>query len=186
MGITRRDFLKVAGAGAAGAAAATTGASASGDKTQAMRTQFANVHTTVCPYCSVGCGLVVESRGGVVINIEGDNDHPINRGTLCPKGASISQLQDNPKRVTKPYYRAKGASEWEEVSWEWAVDQIAERVVDTRTRTFETTNAAGHTVNRTQGIAHVGSAALDNEEAYLLQKFMRGLGLVYVEHQARL
>jgi formate dehydrogenase major subunit len=183
MGVSRRDFLKVAGAGVA---AAASGTNARADKTQSLRTQFASVKTTICPYCSVGCGLVVESRGGEVINVEGDNAHPINRGTLCPKGASISQLHDNPKRVTKPYYRAKGAREWKEVTWEWAIDQIAERVVETRTRTFETTNAAGQTVNRTQAIAHVGSAALDNEEAYLLQKFMRGLGLVYVEHQARL
>ena len=185
MSVTRRDFLRITGGGLVGSGLGT-GLAANDARAASFKLETATKTATICPYCSVGCGLVVESRGGEVINIEGDNAHPINRGTLCPKGASISQLHDNPKRVTKPYYRAKGGREWKEVSWEWAVDQIAERVVETRTRTFETTNAAGQRVNRTQGIAHVGSAALDNEEAYLLQKFMRGLGLVYVEHQARL
>ncbi len=183
MGISRRDFFRVTGAGAAAAAADIRGRDA---QAAHLRTLGARRTPTICPYCSVGCGLVVETKNGEVVNIEGDPEHPINRGRLCPKGGSILQLRHNPKRVTKPLYRAKGASEWEEVSWDWAIREIGDRVKRTRDETFEATNADGQVVNRTLGMAHVGSAALDNEEAYLLQKLMRGLGLVYVEHQARL
>ncbi len=183
MGVSRRDFLKISGAGVA---SATVGLSAKEARAEALRTEHSRVTSTICPYCSVGCGMLVETKGGEVVNIEGDPNHPINRGTLCPKGASIIQLRNNPKRLTKPLYRGKGAKEWKEVSWDWAIDQIAEKVKKTRDETFESKNAKGQLVNRTMGIASVGSAALDNEETYLIQKFMRGLGLVYIEHQARL
>lgn len=183
MGISRRDFFRVTGAGAAAAAAGLRPGEA---RASTPRTLEARRTPTICPYCSVGCGLVVETKNGEVVNIEGDPEHPINRGRLCPKGASILQLRHNPKRITKPLYRAKGASEWKEVSWDWAIREIADRIKKTRDETFEAVNAQGQVVNRTLGMAHVGSAALDNEEAYLVQKFMRGLGLVYIEHQARL
>lgn len=183
MGVSRRDFLKISGAGAASAAVGLTPGSAKADS---MRTEHSKKSTTICPYCSVGCGMIVETKAGEVVNIEGDPNHPINRGTLCSKGASILQLRNNPKRVTKPLYRGKGESEWKEVSWDWAIENIADKVKKTRDESFESTNSKGQLVNRTMGIASVGSAALDNEEAYLIQKFMRGLGLVYIEHQARL
>jgi formate dehydrogenase major subunit len=141
-------------------------------------------------------------KDGKVVNTEGDPDHPINEGTLCPKGASIMQLVQNDTRVLKPMYRAPGADSWKEVEWDWALDQIAKKVKDTRDRTFKLTSKSRvkekqpdgtdkevekeFTVNRTDAIAHVGSAALDNEECYLLQKMMRSLGLVYIEHQARI
>lgn len=183
MSVTRREFFRLAGAGAAAAAVTQVPGEAEAREPNlagAART------TTVCPYCSVGCGLAVYTRQGEVVHIQGDPDHPINRGTLCPKGASLRQLRENPVRVTRPLYRAPGAPQWEEVSWDWALGRIADRVKETRDASFEAVNAAGQAVNRTQAIAHVGSAALDNEEAYLLQKLMRGLGLVYIEHQARL
>ncbi len=188
MGVTRRDFFKISGAGVA--AAAATG-SPKPAEAEHLRIQGSEKATTICPYCSVGCGLVVHTVPGELVNsevvsIEGDPDHPISRGTLCSKGASILQLRENPKRITKPKYRAPGASEWTEVSWDWAIDEIAKRVKKTRDSTFETVNEKGQTVNRTTGMASVGSAALDNEEAYLYQKFLRGLGLVFIEHQARL
>jgi formate dehydrogenase major subunit len=136
-----------------------------------------------------------------VVNVEGDPDHPISEGALCPKGASVLQIRDNKARVTKPLYRAPGAKEWKEVEWEWALDEIAKKVKKTRDATFtaksrikvkekvgdkEVEKEIEAVVNRTTGIAHVGSAALDNEECYLLQKFLRGLGLVAIEHQARI
>ena len=137
-----------------------------------------------------------------MVNTEGDLEHPINEGTLCPKGASIMQLVNNDTRVLKPMYRAPGADAWKEVEWEWALDQIAKKVKETRDRTFKLTSKSkvtvkqpdgtekevekDFTVNRTDAIAHVGSAALDNEECYLLQKMMRSFGLVYIEHQARI
>ena len=128
----------------------------------------------------------MHSKKGKVINVEGDPEHPINRGTLCSKGAALTQIAHNATRVTKPMYRAPGSDRWKEVEWEWALDEIAERIKKTRDATFTEQNAKGQTVNRCNGIAHVGSAALDNEECYILQKWLRSLGLVYIEHQARI
>jgi formate dehydrogenase major subunit len=200
MGVSRRDFLKISGSTLLlGQLAAPASADA---KEQESKTKGAKETTTVCPYCSVGCGIVVHTKDGKVVNTEGDPDHPINEGTLCPKGASIMQLVNNDTRVLKPMYRAPGADSFKEVEWDWTLNQIAKKVKDTRDRTFKLTSKAKvkekqpdgtekevekeFTVNRTDAIAHVGSAALDNEECYLLQKMMRSFGLVYIEHQARI
>ncbi len=121
-----------------------------------------------------------------MINAEGDPDHPINEGTLCSKGAALYQIVNNPKRLTKPRYRAPGAGEWKEVEWDWALDEIAKRIKKARDETFVNKNDKGQVVNRCDGIAHVGSAALDNEECWALQTMMRALGLAYIEHQARI
>jgi formate dehydrogenase major subunit len=137
----------------------------------------------------VGCGAIVHTSkkgDGRVINIEGDPDHVINRGSLCSKGAALSQLVENDQRVTEPMYRAPYSKEWKKVSWDWALTEIAKRVKATRDATFEATNAKGQVVNRTGGIASVGSAALDNEECWIYQALMRAVGLTYIEHQARI
>lgn len=200
MGVSRRDFLKLSGTGLA---ATTLGLNLSPLEARAeeLSIRYARETTTICPYCAVGCGMIVHTLGGNVINIEGDPDHPINEGSLCPKGSSIYQLRDNKARITKPLYRAPGATEWKEVSWDWALDEIAKKVKKTRDTSFvatsrikvkekvgnaEVENEIEAVVNRTMGMASVGSAALDNEECYLYQKFLRGLGLVYIEHQARI
>jgi formate dehydrogenase major subunit len=128
----------------------------------------------------------VFTKRGKITHVEGDPEHPVNQGTLCSKGAALIQLVDNPKRISKPRYRAPGADSFKEVEWDWALDQIARRIKKTRDETFTEKNAAGQVVNRCEGIAHVGSAALDNEECYLLQKWLRSLGLIYIEHQARI
>jgi len=175
---TRREFLK----------GLTTGTVAIGALTQAgcgpavptLKTRGATDTTTVCPFCGVGCGQVVSTRGGKVIHIEGDPNHPVSEGTLCSKGAAGIQVVNNPRRLQKVLYRAPNGKAWEEKSWDWAFERIAARIKDTRDKTFKTT------VNRTEAIACLGGSALDNEEAYLLVKLMRALGLVYVEHQARL
>jgi formate dehydrogenase major subunit len=186
MGVSRRDFLKYSG----GTAVASTVVSLSTENAEARerenRIKDAEVSTTICPYCAVGCGMLTYTKNGKVINIEGDPDHPINRGSLCCKGASLYQIANNPTRVKKPMYRAPGAGSWKEVEWDWAFDEIAKRIKKTRDDTFVETNAKGQAVNRCDGIAHVGSAALDNEECYILQKWLRSLGLVYIEHQARI
>jgi len=158
--------------------------------------------TTICPYCSVGCGMVVHTKNGKVVNVDGDVEHPINEGALCSKGSSVKSLADNPLRITKPMYRAPGATQWTTMTWDEALDKIARNVKASRDKSFKTTSTAKvkeklpdgteqlvekeFTVNRTDAIAHVGSAALDNEECYLLQKLVRSWGLVYVEHQARI
>jgi formate dehydrogenase major subunit len=150
-----------------------------------LKTRGATETTTVCPFCGVGCGQVVSTRHGNVINIEGDAGHPISEGTLCSKGAAAIQVVNNPRRLQKVLYRAPRGKAWEEKTWDWALQRIAARVKETRDKSFQTT-VNGKTVNRTEAIACLGGSALDNEEAYLLVKLMRALGLVYVEHQARL
>jgi formate dehydrogenase major subunit len=171
----------------------TAGAAALGGLAQAgcgpaarpIKTEGATATTTVCPFCGVGCGKVVSTIDGRVVNIEGDPKHPVSEGTLCSKGAAGIQLVNNPRRLQKVLYRAPGGKAWEEKTWDWALPRIAARVKETRDKTFRTT-VDGRVVNRTEAIACLGGSALDNEEAYLLVKLMRALGLVYVEHQARL
>ena len=180
---TRRQFLK----------GLTTGTVAIGALSQSgcapaippLKTRGATATTTVCPFCGVGCGQVVSTRSGKVINIEGDPTHPISEGTLCSKGASGIQVVNNSRRLQKVLYRKPHGMAWEEKTWDWAFERIAARVKETRDKTFKTA-IDGRVVNRTEAIACLGGSALDNEEAYLLVKLMRALGLVYVEHQARL
>lgn len=201
MGVSRRDFLKLSGGTVL---VASLGVNLDPAKAYAkeLRIKNAKQTTTICPYCSVGCGIVVYAENGKIINTEGDPDHPISEGTLCSKGASVSQLVNNDTRVKKPMYRAPGATAWKEVEWDWALDKIARLVKESRDKSFKTVTRAkvkemqpdgtvvevekDFTVNRTDAIAHVGSAALDNEECYILQKLIRSWGLVYVEHQARI
>jgi formate dehydrogenase major subunit len=140
---------------------------------------------TICPYCSVGCGLLVTVSDGKVRNAEGDPDHPINRGSLCSKGAALSRIRDNPFRMTQVLYRAPGSVQWVPMTWDWAIREIARRVKETRDATFEQ-REDDRVVNRTSAIASFGGACLNNEEAYLWVKLMRACGLVNVEHQARL
>jgi formate dehydrogenase major subunit len=185
MNVSRRGFLKISGA-----IAAVSGLGISLKPISAhakeLKIKYAKETTTVCPYCSVGCSIIVSVRDGKVINTEGDPDSPINRGALCSKGGSIYQMAVNENRLGKPLYRAPFAKEWKEVEWEWALDKIAHNIKKSRDKSFKTVNDKGEVVNRTEGIASVGSAAMDLEECYTYQKFMRGLGLVYIEHQARI
>lgn len=152
---------------------------------------------TVCCYCSVGCGALCLIEKGDVAAIVGDPDNPINEGALCSKGSSLLNLRNiydrdigkrilNPKRVTEVLYRPPNSKSWRVVSWDWALERIAQRVQETRDATFETTDDKGVTVNRTRAIAHFGSAALDNEENYLLHKMHRGFGVINIDHHARL
>jgi anaerobic selenocysteine-containing dehydrogenase len=184
MDTTRREFLTALGTG--GAAAGALGVPAPVEAAvPAPKTAGTVETTTVCPFCGVGCGQVVSVKDGRVMSIEGDRRHPINEGTLCSKGAAASQVTNNPLRLKKPLYRAPGSDRWEEKSWDWMLPRIAERVKSTRDATFQT-EVGGVVVNRTEAIACLGGAALDNEECYLLSKLMRALGIVYLEHQARI
>ncbi|OPY10048.1 MAG: Formate dehydrogenase subunit alpha precursor [Syntrophus sp. PtaB.Bin001] len=183
MEVSRRGFLKITGATLAAGGIGLRSASA---QAQPLKIQYAKEYTTICPYCAVGCSIIVSVRNGKVVNTEGDPDSPINKGALCTKGGSIYQMAVNKNRLDKPLYRAPYATEWKEVDWEWALEKIARNVKISRDKSFKVTNDKGEVVNRTEGIASVGSAALDNEELFVYQKFLRGLGLVYIEHQARL
>jgi formate dehydrogenase major subunit len=203
MSLSRRDFLKLSGGTAvAGTLASGLAPQEAAAAEKELKIKGATETKTICPYCSVGCGISVYTKDGKVINTEGDPEHPTNEGTLCPKGASLYQIINNPLRLTKPKYRAPGAAEWKDVEWDWALDEISKRVKETRDKTFKTMSKSKvkekqpdgnevdvekeFAVNRTDAIAHVGSAALDNEECYMLQKLMRSWGLVYIEHQARI
>ncbi len=185
MDVTRRGFLKISGAALAASGIGVSLKPVS-SYAQPLKIQYAKETTTICPYCSVGCSIIVSTRRGKVVNTEGDPDSPINRGALCSKGGSIYQMAVNENRLTKPLYRAPYATEWKEVDWDWALDKIARQIKKSRDASFRATNDKGETVNRTEGIASVGSAAMDLEECFTYQKFLRGLGLVYIEHQARI
>jgi formate dehydrogenase major subunit len=183
--------MQISGAAAAGLAVSGLGFDLKPVKVHAqmLKTQYAKETTSICPYCAVGCGVIVHTSrkgDGRVINIEGDPEHVINRGTLCSKGASLGQLTENESRITEPLYRAPNSDQWQKVSWDWALSEIAARIQKTRDASFETKNAQGQVVNRTTAIASVGSAAMDNEECWIYQSLLRAMGLVYVEHQARI
>ena len=191
MKVNRREFVQISGATAAGLAISGLGFDLSPvtAHAQMLKTKYAKETTTICPYCAVGCGAIVHTSkkgDGRVINIEGDPDHVINRGALCSKGAALAQLTENDNRLTEPMYRAPYATKWQTVSWDWALAEIAKRVKNSRDASFEPQNANGQTVNRTTRLASVGSSAMDNEECWIYQALMRSLGLVYVEHQARI
>lgn len=191
MEVTRRKFMKISSATAAGLAVSSLGFDLKKARahTQMLKTKYAKETTTICCYCAVGCGAIVHTSkkgDGRVINIEGDPDHVINRGSLCSKGASIAQLTENENRLTEPMYRAPYAKEWKKVSWDFALKTIAKRTKETRDKGFTHKNDKGQVVNRVTNIASVGSSALDNEECWIYQALMRSLGLVYLEHQARI
>jgi formate dehydrogenase major subunit len=141
---------------------------------------------SVCPYCAVGCGQLVYTRGGELVDIEGNPRSPINQGTLCPKGQASRQLIQQPARLTKVLYRAPHATEWQELELERATDMIAERVIATREEHWQEANSEGWRVDRTLGFAHLGGATLDNEENYLIKKLFTALGAVQIENQARI
>ena len=191
MNVSRREFIQITGATAAGLAVSGLGLDLKPVKSHAqmLKTKYAKETTTICCYCAVGCGAIVhtgKSGAGKIINIEGDPDHPINEGSLCAKGAALSQLVNNENRITTPLYRKPYSTQWMEVSWEQALLMIAKRIKKSRDASFTHKNAKGQVVNRTNGIAEVGSAALDNEECWGVQAMMRALGLTYIEHQARI
>ena len=191
MGLSRREFFKV---GTGSAAALLLGFDARPVLAQAKELKIARTTETrsTCPYCSVSCGVIIHTLGdkaknvtAQVVHIEGDPDHPINRGTLCPKGASLNQEVMNPRRLTKPQVRRPGKTEWEDISWDKAIDEIARHVKKTRDETFVEKNADGKTLNRCEGFAFNGGCTDTNEFNYLVVKTMRSMGVVYMENQAR-
>jgi formate dehydrogenase major subunit len=192
--LTRRDVLKVGAGGAALGGLSALGfdvavAQATTIK-QELRIDGANVSRSVCPYCAVGCSILAytrKARNGKaeLIQIEGDPDSPVNEGTLCPKGASAMELAISKRRLQYPLYRAPRAREFKRISWDDALNRLAERVKAARDRTFVARDDDGNVVNRTEGLAFAGGAAFSNEEGYLATKLMRALGLVYLEQQAR-
>jgi formate dehydrogenase major subunit len=160
-------------------------------KAAAQNLKLTNVteFTTSCNFCSCGCGMIASVREGKLIAMEGDYDHIVNRGSLCVKGISMFATHASPNRLAKPRYRAPGSNQWEDISWESAIDRIAQKIRKTRDATWiatEKLDGKDVPVNRTDSIAFMGGAQNTNEECYLFQKALRLLGTAYVEHQARL
>ena len=192
MALSRRAFLQASIA--CGATLSAFGFDVTPVHAQARTLKISRTSETrsICPYCSVSCGVIIHTLGDraknavpQVVHVEGDPDHPINRGTLCPKGASLQQDIVNERRLRKPQVRRPGSDRWEDIGWDTAVDEIARWVKKTRDATFIEKDAQGRTVNRCEGIAWTGGCTDTNELNYLVVKTMRSLGVVYLENQAR-
>jgi formate dehydrogenase major subunit len=162
------------------------GAMSEATKNAGARIAGLEVTESVCPYCAVGCGQLVYTRDGELVDIEGNPRSPINQGTLCPKGAASRQLVQQPGRLTKVRYRRPGGTDWEELELDQAMDMIAERVIASREAGWQDEDRRGWPVNRTLGFAHLGGATLDNEENYLIKKLFTAMGAVQIENQARI
>src|SRR2546421_7657445 len=189
--VGRRDFLRLtasAGAGTAIGGLVGLGVTLAPAMARAQELRIKDAKTTpsICPFCSVGCGTLIHTIEGKIVNIEGDPRSPHNEGTLRPKGAAIYQLHVNPNRPTKVLHRAPGATEWEVWDLERAVSRVAELVKKTRDETFVERLENGKLVNATTAIFSLGGATLDCEWNHLQQKLMRGLGVVAIENQARI
>jgi formate dehydrogenase major subunit len=188
--VRRREWLRVAAGGSLGLA---LGGLLDLPKVRAATQEFklANIRefTTSCNFCSCGCGMIAAVREGKLITMEGDYDHIVNRGSLCVKGISMFATHSSPNRLRTPRYRAPGSDRWEEISWDDAVERIAQKIRKTRDATWVASEKLGDAevpVNRTDAIAFMGGAQNTNEECYLFQKAARLLGIAFVEHQARL
>ena len=191
MDVSRRDFLRFSFGAASGTALA--GLVGSGvnlgptvARAQELRIKNAKVTPSVCPYCSVGCGTLIYTENGQIVNIEGDPRSPHNEGTLCPKGAAIFQLHVNPNRPIQVLHRSPGARDWEVWDLERAMSRITELVKKTRDETFIEKLPNGKIVNMTPAIFSLGGATLECEFNHVHQKLMRGLGIVAIENQARI
>lgn len=192
--VNRRQFLKLTAAGLGSSSAAMLGFApgAALAEVRAYKLTRATEVRNTCPYCSVGCGLLMYSLGDraknarpEIIHIEGDPDHPVNRGTLCPKGAALLDFVHSPNRLKYPEYRAPGSSQWQRISWNDAFARIARLMKDDRDRNFTTQTADGLTVNRWLTTGLLAASASSNESGYITGKFVRSLGMLAVDNQAR-
>jgi formate dehydrogenase major subunit len=192
MNTTRREFLKVTALGGVGATLLGFDLAPVYAQLRQLKIARATETRSTCPYCSVSCGVIIYTIGDQaknvtpqVIHVEGDPDHPINRGTLCPKGASLEQDIHNERRLLNPQVRRPGSDRWDNISWDAAIPEIAQWVKKTREETFVERDERGRAVNRCEGIAWIGGCTDTNEFNYLVGKAMRSLGVCYLETQAR-
>ena len=184
---TRRSFLKGVGAGVLCLTLGQLGFDLGEAQAYAVKLKIegAKEVISVCPFCSVGCQVIAYVRDGKLVSTEGDPDFPVNEGALCAKGAALFSMYTNDHRLKKPLYRAPNSDHWVEKDWEWTLDQIARRVKDTRDKDFILKNAKGQTVNRLDTIFWMGTSHASNEECAVIHQAMRGLGVVHMDHQAR-
>ncbi len=192
--VTRREFLKITGATLAGSSLALLGFSPTAALAEVREFKLSRATETrnTCPYCAVACGLIMYSLGdkaknarSSIFHIEGDPDHPVNRGTLCPKGAGLIDFIHSPSRLTRPEYRAPGSDKWQPISWDEALDRIARLMKADRDANFVARNADGLTVNRWLTTGMLAASASSNEVGYLTHKVIRSLGILSFDNQAR-
>jgi len=192
--LTRREFLRTGAIGAATVSALGIDLTAAYAQVRELKIARTTETRSTCPYCSVSCGVIIHTLGDrsrnvrpAVVHVEGDPDHPINQGTLCPKGITLKQNIVNDRRLTKVRYRAPGSRTWEEKPWDWAIDRIARLVKDTRDRRLRIEDARGRAINALTAIGVIGGCTDTNEVNYLLVKaFRAGLGVIPIEQQARI
>ncbi len=194
MNVTRRQFVKYAAGGLGASSLAALGFSPEPALAQARTFKLSHTSETrnTCPYCSVGCGVILYGLGDksknartAIVHIEGDPDHPVNRGTLCPKGAALLDFVHSPDRLKYPEYRAPGSAEWKRVSWDWALERIARLMKDDRDKNLIRKSAAGVTVNRWVSTGFLAASASSNESGYLTVKILRAMGMTAIDNQAR-
>ena len=194
MDVSRRQFFRVSGAGLVGSSLVALGFSPTAALAEARSFKLARTTETrnTCPYCSVGCGVIMYSLGDKaknvvpsILHIEGDPDHPVNRGTLCPKGAGLLDFVHSPNRLKYPEVREAGTNEWKRISWDSALDRIAKLLKDDRDANFVKQNAAGQTVNRWTSTGMLCASASSNETGYITHKAFRSLGMLVFDNQAR-
>ncbi len=192
MNTSRRDFFKISAVGGVAATIFGFDLAPAYAQTQGLKISRTTETRSTCPYCSVSCGVIIHTIGDKaknvtpqVVHVEGDPDHPINRGTLCPKGSSLAQDIMNDRRLLKPQVRRPGSTAWEDISWDKAYEEIAQWTKKTRDASFIEKDAQGRTVNRCESIAFSGGCTDTNEFNYLVVKTMRSLGVCYLENQAR-
>lgn len=191
MKVTRRGFFKITAAGSTSLAALGFSPAEALAQARQFKLQRTSETRNTCPYCSVGCGLILYGLGDrsknsrtAIIHIEGDPDHPVNRGTLCPKGASLIDFIHSPDRLKYPEYREPGGTGWKRVTWDWALGRIARLMKEDRDRNFLAQNGA-LTVNRWTTTAFLAASASSNETGYLTVKVLRALGMTALDNQAR-
>lgn len=195
MDMNRRTFLRVSGAGLVGSSLVALGFSPTAALAETRNFKLARTTETrsICPYCSVSCGMIMYTLGdrsknvqSTIVHVEGDPDNPVNRGTLCPKGAGVMDMIQSPNRVRHPQVREAGSNEWKRISWDEALTRVAAHMKADRDANLIRTNAAGVTVNRWNTTGFLVSSASSNESGYLSVKIARGLGLVTLDTQARI
>ena len=194
MDMNRRQFFRVSGAGLVGSSLVALGFSPTAALAEARQFKLARTTETrnTCPYCSVGCGIIMYSLGdksknvvSEIVHIEGDPDHPVNRGTLCPKGAGLLDFVHSPMRLKHPEVREAGSSEWKRIGWDEAFDRIAKLMKADRDANFQPTTADGKVVNRWLTTGMLAASASSNESGYITHKAMRSMGLLIFDNQAR-
>ena len=193
MAVTRRQFMKVAAGGLASSSMVALGFSPTRALAEVRQFKLARTSETrnTCPYCSVGCGVILYGLGDKsknarteIIHVEGDPDHPVNRGTLCPKGSALLDFIHSPNRLKYPEYRGPGETEWKRVSWEFAVNRIARLMKDDRDKNF-LQKSGDVTVNRWTSVAFLAASASSNESGYITNKVIRAMGMTALDNQAR-